>query len=292
MKCRAAAVLLLVCLMFSGCAWGGGTDLAPPPQARLTVFTSHEPAVYEPIIREFEARTGLWVEVEQAETAELMQRLETEKSGCDVLFGLCAEELEDADPALQEAWFPVSSRPLVLIYNPKLVRQNLPQGWAALTDDAWEGTVAFPDPASREGLLALSMAAQSGADLALLSRNLSGSLPADAAQVVDLVAEGRFYIGIALEDTALAAIDGGSDLSVTLPAEGTAALIDGALVVPGCPHPANAAQFAAFLQSRDVRRMLKTQLHRRPVWETFEALTVDPAEVLAQWQALWKEASP
>lgn len=292
MKFRIVTVLLILCLVFSGCGRKSEAAFSPEESARLSVFTSHKQSVYEPIIREFEARTGIWVEVETGTVEDLLEHIGQGTSDYDVLFGGSPDQLEAVDCAIREAWFPVSSQPLVLIYNPKLVRQNLPQGWASLTDAAWSGKVAFPSPASQEGLTALTMLVQTGGDLQSLVENLNGNLLADSDQVVSAVAEGGFYIGIALEGTALAAIDAGLDVAVVLPEEGAAALTDGAAVLPDCIHEANAEKFAAFLQSGDVRRMLTSELHRRPAREKFETLTVYPEEILTQWQALWKEAAP
>lgn len=284
MKCRITAVLVLLCLALSGCAGKKEAAFAPEDARRLTVFTAHDQSVYEPLVREFEARTGIWVEVEAGTAEELPDRAGT----CDFLFGGSAAQLDAAGAP----WFPVSRQPLVLVYNTKLVRQNLPRGWADLTSPAWTGTVAFPSPDSQEGLLALSMLVQTGGSLDALAKNLDGSLLADSRLVVSSVAEGSFYIGIALEETALSAMEAGFDIAVVTPAEGTAALTDGAAVIPGCAHETNAEAFAAFLQGGDVRRMLKSQLHRRPAREQFEELTVCPEEILTQWQAIWKEACP
>lgn len=284
MKYRTGALLLAVCLMLSGCGRVDQAAFAPEEKDRLTVFTCHQQSVYEPVIREFEARTGIWVEVESGTAQDL--RTAAEEAGVDVIFGGSRDQLAGAE------WNPFSSRPLVLIYNTKLVRMNLPQGWESLTEDPWKGKVAFPDPASQEGLLALSMLVQTGGSMEALAENLDGRLPGDSGEVVSAVAEGSFYIGVALEETALAAMDAGLDIAIVTPSEGTTALTDGAALVPGCAHEANGELFTAFLQGEDIQEMLESELHRRPAGETFEELTVDPERIFSQWQGLWKEAAP
>ena len=42
-----------------------------PEENQLIVYTSHKEEVYLPIIREFENRTGIWVEVHAGGTAEI-----------------------------------------------------------------------------------------------------------------------------------------------------------------------------------------------------------------------------
>ena len=54
--------LLLILLLLCGC--GGNRDAAAPEDAdRLVIFTARSAAVYDDAVREFERRTGIWVEV-------------------------------------------------------------------------------------------------------------------------------------------------------------------------------------------------------------------------------------
>ena len=50
----------------AGCSTGESSGQGPEKvsaEKRLTVYTSHKQEVYAPIIKEFEERTGIWVEV-------------------------------------------------------------------------------------------------------------------------------------------------------------------------------------------------------------------------------------
>ena len=88
-------LLLLLCpllLLLGGCGRNTGPDLArfaPAEEDRLVLYTSHKEELYGPIIREFEARTGIWVQVETGGTSALLERLEAEAEdpACDLLFG-------------------------------------------------------------------------------------------------------------------------------------------------------------------------------------------------------------
>ena len=67
MRGRLAALALTLGLLLTGCAAGeraSASEFAPEEGERLVVYTSHKEEVYWPIIQEFEARTGIWVEVE------------------------------------------------------------------------------------------------------------------------------------------------------------------------------------------------------------------------------------
>ena len=76
----------------AGCSTGESSGQGPEKvseEKRLTVYTSHKQEVYAPIIKEFEERTGIWVEVVPGGTTELLERIreEGEKGSCDVMFG-------------------------------------------------------------------------------------------------------------------------------------------------------------------------------------------------------------
>ena len=62
---------------------------------RLTVYTSHKEEVYQPIIEEFERRTGVWVRVVSGGTTELLERIaaESDAPAADVMFGGGVESL-------------------------------------------------------------------------------------------------------------------------------------------------------------------------------------------------------
>ena len=45
---------------------------APDETERLVVYTSHKEEVYQPIVEEFERRTGVWVQVVSGGTTELL----------------------------------------------------------------------------------------------------------------------------------------------------------------------------------------------------------------------------
>ena len=131
------------------------------------VYTSHKEEVYWPIIQEFEARTGIWVEVEAGGTSELLARLrrEADAPAADVMFGGGVDSLE----AYQDCFSPPTSvpvgrgwtrpcarrrdcglpsppLPVVLIYNTKLVVPGQITGWRDLFSPAWQGRIAFCDP--------------------------------------------------------------------------------------------------------------------------------------------------
>ena len=73
--------ILILCIAFAlltGCAPAAQDTAAyaPDESERLVLYTSHKKEVWWPIVKEFESRTGIWVEVVQGGTNELLEQLQ------------------------------------------------------------------------------------------------------------------------------------------------------------------------------------------------------------------------
>ena len=225
--------LLLVCLLLlTGCGRADTQDVssfAPAEGDRLVIFTSHKETIYEPILKEFEQRTGIWVELETGGTVTLLERIAAGESGADLMFGGGADSLSaysacfapyvseyagDVAPEYDLGggiWTPFSALPVVLIYNTKLVRQNPPERWADLLDAGWRGRIAFADPTvsgsscTALGTLLQAVGGNTDNTLAAFFRNLDGRIIADSGGVVPAVADGSCYVGVTLEENGVCA---------------------------------------------------------------------------------------
>ena len=289
---RLLCLALMALLLLSGCAQG--TDVsafAPGEEERLVIYTSHKEEVYGPIIKEFQQRTGIWVEVVTGGSGELLERIAMEAEGgqpaCDLMFGGGVESLaayEDCfEPCTPEGvenlrgvglseeglWTPFSSLPLVLIYNTRLVSEGELTGWADLLDPRWKGRIAFADPtvsgSSYTAALTLFSCIE-GDDwdiLAALVDNLDGGALPDSGDVVESVRSGSRYIGVTLEETALK--QRSPELGIVYPAEGTSAVPDGCALIKGAKHAENARAFLDFVLGRVVQELLVSDLRRRSV---------------------------
>lgn len=288
--------ILCVCLWALsclGCARNGNAlaQYAPDEADRLTVYTSHKQEVYEPIITEFENRTGIWVTVETGGTNELLERIASETGSpvCDIMFGGGVDSLEsykgyfspyqspeeaDIDPAFlseDHMWAPFSILPTVIIYNQKLVPAHTVTGWRDLIDPRWKGKIAFADPsASGSSYTALATLCQiipkdTESVLRQFAKNLGGSQFGGSGDVVKAVADGTCFLGITLEETAMKRIAEGYDIKLLYPAEGTSAVPDGSALIKGAPHEDNAKLFLDFVLSRGAQERLAQQFYRRPV---------------------------
>lgn len=291
---RRCLILALTALLLTGCAGSPGQSaatLAPAESDRVVIYTSHKEEVYGPIVKEFEARTGIWAEVVTGGTNELLARIagEADAPVCDVIFGGGVESLTayeryfqpyacaEADlirPGLRPAddlWTPFSSLPVVLIYNTKLVSPGELTGWESLLSGRWSGSIALADPAvsgSSYTAAATMLCALPGDDWDQLDRlavQLEGRVLPDSGDVVAAVAGGSCRVGVTLEETALKRQAQGADIAIVYPEEGTSAVPDGSALIAGAPHPDNARAFLDFAQSRDVQELVVSQFSRRSV---------------------------
>lgn len=261
-------------------------------EKRLIVYTSHKEEVYLPIIREFENRTGIWVELHAGGTAEMISQVKeaSENGACDIMFGGGIESYEaqkdlfmpyetgdksilddnylDAD----NYWTPFTELPIVFVYNKKLVSYSeVPRSWEQLFDERWKGQIAFADLAmSGTSYTIVSTMEQLFKEEpeSLVPRfyeQLEGKVLGSSGDIIPQVSDGKFLVGITLEETAKKAIDQGYDITMIYPEDGTSAVPDGVAVVRNAPHSYNAGKFIDFVVGYDTQKYACDNFYRRSV---------------------------
>ena len=265
-------------------------NYAVPQEKQLIVYTSHKEEVYLPIIREFESRTGIWVELHTGGTTQMFSEVKaaSEQGRCDIMFGGGIESYEAAkdlfmpyepieksalDPDYvddEDRWIPFTELPIVFVYNKKLVSYSeLPSTWEELFDSKWKGQIAFADPNnSGTSYTILSTMEQlfNEEPQSLVPRfyeQLDGRILPSSGQVIPEVSDGSFLIGITLEETARKAMDQYEDISMLYPEDGTSAVPDGCAMVKNAPHSYNAGKFIDFVVSYDTQRYATENFYRR-----------------------------
>ena len=293
MKKRIWALACTILLLLASCGETASetAHLAPGEEERLVVYTSHKEEVYGPVIKEFEERTGIWVEVVTGGTGELLDRIAREKEnpGCDVMFGGGVESLQLYEDCFEpyagsgsellksglrpqgDRWTPFSSLPVVLIYNTRLVSPGELTSWAGLLEERWRGKIAFADPAVSGSsytaaiTMLLCLEGDIWDNLARFENNLDGNIIEDSGDVVTAVDTGSCWVGVTLEETALKRIAAGDDVALIYPSSGTSCVPDASALIQGAPHEDNAKQFLDFTVSPEVQRLLTEQFCRRSV---------------------------
>lgn len=169
------AILIIIVLIFALVlgidipqGYSTGDDLyLISEENKLVVYTAHKPEIYEPIIQEFEEKTGIWVEVVSGSTSEMLELIAKENGTgkADVMFGggvdsldsyspyfepyTCANSsvLDDSYASSNDTYTVFSSLPTVFIYNTKLINYNeRPRSWKKLLSGAYNNEIAFADP--------------------------------------------------------------------------------------------------------------------------------------------------
>ena len=319
MEKRGYLGILTAVLLLTGCTAGGGeaqeASLAPSEEQRLVVYTSHKEEVWQPIVREFEERTGIWVDVVTGGTNELLARIEEEAEhpNADVMFGggvdslqvyadcfepyRCAEWEEIGAQYRSEdgLWTPFSSLPVVLIYNTKLLSPGEVADWADLLQPEFQGKIAFTDPGVSgscfTGLVTLLQAVGGDRDETLrqFARQLEGRELDSSGDILAAVSSGSCWVGVTLEESAWKRVQAGDSIAVVYPRDGTSSVPDGSALIRGAVHPDNAKRFLDFTVSQEVQQLLSDQ-YRRPVREdvgTNPALPGLSEVVLVDYDLAW-----
>ena len=325
------SILCLFCTaVLSSCQ--SGPETAPMPAVPdLVLYTAQEEEIYEPIIKEFEERTNLMVKVERGSSEEMTGRLEyeEERPDWDVVFGVGIETLEQSKEHWQvykspeaafitesfqcedNRWTSFSALPLVIMYNTNVVTyRELPVGWNSLLEPRWKGRIAFMDPRRSDVYSAALVTAvhtwgKRGDYLEQFMENLEYGTLNSMQEVNAGILDGRYSLGVTMEESAQALLSEGADVDYIYPQEGTTALPDGTAIVKGCSNPDAARQFLDFTVSRDTQRILVSDLNRRSVRSDvpplpglspigrlpliemdMEELTREKKDVLARWNGI------
>lgn len=276
---------------------------------KLVIYIGHKEEIYKPIIKEFEERTGIWVETVVGGTNQILEEIKfaDSKGGIDIMFGggidsLMAyedyfepyitaqdENLDKTYASKNNSYTVFSKLPIVFVYNTRLVLPSgAPRRWEQILDYQWKGGIAFADPVeSGSAYTSLSFMVQElkseyGSDeevIRILAENLDGDLSKGSSILVDDVASGDKKIGIALEDVALKKKEKDKNIDIIYPIDSVCAVPDGCAIVKGAAHVENAEKFMEFIVSDDVQHLLEDRLYRRSVRTDFQSSSI-PGEVM------------
>jgi iron(III) transport system substrate-binding protein len=285
-------VLLLVSsIVAAGC--GSNKDKGDKKSNSLTLYYSHAADWSDPIVKEFQEKTGITVDLVGAGTGELIARIRAEKDNPlgDVLWGgfvdgyaVIDDMLEpykstEIDKLIPEAkssnntWYGFNLEPMVLIYNPKLVKdEEAPKGWEDLTDPKWKGKIAHADPiksgSSFTAVVNMILSKPNRDDgMDLIKRfvkNLDGKLISSSSGTFKGVSDGEYSVGVTYEQGALKYMESGADLKIVYPNDGNTLLTSGIGIVKGAKNMENAQMFVDFLLSKDVQTHIG-DIYRRTV---------------------------
>jgi iron(III) transport system substrate-binding protein len=257
----------------------------------VTVYVSTDRVFSEPVLREYERRTGVKVnpvyDTEEAKSTGLANRLLAEKArpqadvfwsnepvrtlvlkSRDVLASYRSPSAEGIPVALLDPdgyWTGFSARIRVIAYNTKTVRPNdAPQSIFDLADPKWKGQVAMADP--RFGSTSFHVAALYALTGDDRMDDFFRRLKANGVRIVegnsvvrDLVARGEVKTGLTDTDDVNVAIENGQPVGMVLPDReglGVPVMPNMVSLIAGAPHPEEARKLIDYLLSADVERQL------------------------------------
>jgi iron(III) transport system substrate-binding protein len=257
----------------------------------VTVYVSTDRVFSEPILREYEKRSGVKVnaayDTEETKSTGLANRLLAEKSrpqadvfwsnepvrtlvlkSRDVLAPYRSPSAEGIPSALIDAdgyWTGFSARMRVIAYNTRTVKaEEAPKSIFDLAEPRWKGQVAIADPrfgsTSFHVAALYALAGDQKMDDFFRRLKANGVRVVDGNSVVrDLVARGDVKVGLTDTDDVNVAIENGQPVGMVLPDRdglGVPVMPNMVSLIANAPHPEEARSLIDYLLSTDVERQL------------------------------------
>jgi iron(III) transport system substrate-binding protein len=272
---RRLAALVALALVATACGRGGGAGRAPPPgqpSGQVIMYTSVTQDTVDAVLNAYKARQpGVSVKVFRAPTGQLNARIAADRRAG----GVKADVIWHTDPlsmqqhaaaGLLRRWVPAEASKIpgpyksdtawgtrilnmVIVYRPEL--EPVPVSWSDLTNPAYRGAVAIPDPAfagSAFGMLGY-FAMTRGYGLEFYRRlKANGAVQVEGPpDVVNQVAEGRYKVGVTLDNSARPAIAKGSPIRIAWPRPGAIAIYSPIAIFDATRNPAAAESLVNFV---------------------------------------------
>lgn len=273
---------------------------SPKTGGKLTLYSPNAAELNNPIIKEFQDRTGIEVQLISGGTGDLLKRVQAEATNPlgDVFWAGGADSLEaykkyfepyktkeydNISPQYVDknnVWTPFAALPMIIMYNKELVKAGEePKGWTDLLDLKWKGKIAYADPAKSGSSYTqlITMLTANGKDqgwgfIKKFVTNLDGKVLSGSGQVYKGVADKEFALGVTLEEAAYRYVEGGAKVGIIYPTEGTSAVPDGAAIIKGAKNMEDAKKFIDFLVSKDVQSLIQKEFKRRSVRKDAEVI--------------------
>ena len=272
-----------------------GASQAQTASKKLVVYCPHPLVFIEPIVKKFEATTGIQTEVVAAGTGELLKRIEAESSNPlgDVMWGGTLSVLDPSKKFFEAYHSPEAAAlvdeakvaddkmtgftlvPSVIMVNTKLIGNIKVEGYQDLLNPALKGKIAFADPSksssSFEHIVNMLYAMGKGDPekgwgyVQDLAKNLGGKLLSGSSAVYKGVADGEYTVGLTFEEGAATYVKSKAPVKIVYMSEGVISKADGTAIIKGAKNLENAKKFIDFVSSKETQTMIAADLNRRSV---------------------------
>jgi iron(III) transport system substrate-binding protein len=297
--------LFFILLLVSGCAKEGSKE--------VVVYTSVDQVFSEPILKDFEKKTGIKVktvyDVEATKTTGIVNRLLTEKDRpkCDVFWngeivrtillknkGILtpykspsAEDIPSQFRDKENYWTGFAVRARVLIYNTKMLKEKeLPKSILELADPRWKGKVALAYPlfgttATHIAALYTSLGKEKTETYLKALKNNEVVIVDGNSVARDIVVEGKLPIAFTDTDDVNVAIQSGKPVRMIYPDKdgiGTLLIPNTVALIKNSPHPEEGKILIDYLLSKEVEKKLAfSESANMPVRDNVEKPSHVPA---------------
>ncbi len=312
-------ILILAALaLFISCKNNKKQEKVKEEKKEVTVYTHRHYESDQTLFKQFEATTGITVNVVNAKADELIQKMtvEGEQSPADVLITVDAGRLVRAkDKGLLQSisstiltttiplhlrdadntWFGLTKRARVIAYAKDRVKEEELSTYAALTNAKWNKKVLIRSSGNiyNQSLLA-SIIANEGETAAKtwaegIVKNFARAPKGNDRDQVKAILAGEgdvavvntYYIGKLLNSKDEAEVNAGNSVNLFFPNQdtnGTHINVSGAGVAKYAPNKENAIKFIEFLISKEAQEVFATANYEYPV-----NANVEVSELLKSW---------
>lgn len=259
----------------------------------LIIYTAAEENVLNLVVPEFEAQTGIKVEIVSAGTGELLKRIEAEQENPlgDIEWGGVVSVIAPQKDLFEPYLSPNEEHivdfcknnegmitrnnviPFCLLVNTNLISDIKVEGYEDLLNPALKGKIAFPDPAksstSVSHLINMLYAMGDGDEekgweyVEKFIENLDGKLLAGSSAAPKGVIDGEYTVGLVHEEMASSAIAQGAPVKVVYMEEGVYTSPGTVQIIKGAKNMENAKKFVDFLTSKDLQELTSSKLKMR-----------------------------
>ena len=281
------------------------TKTSQSEEQEINVYTHRHYESDQQLFKDFEALTGIKVNVVNASADELIQKLELEgaQSPADVLITVDAGRLhrakekvllqpvtsnilnENVPPHLRDAeghWYGLSYRARVIAYAKDRVQPEQLSDYESLIDPQWKGKILIRSSGNiyNQSLLASIIAAQGEQKarawaegmVANMAREPKGNdrdqVKAIAAGLGDLAIVNTYYVGLLLNSENEEEVKAGESVGIFFPNQndrGTHINVSGIGVTKYAPNKENAVKFIEFLSGPSAQEVFAKGNYEYPV---------------------------
>ena len=264
----------------------------------LVLYASTPEEFLKVVTEEFEAATGVKVEVVTAGTGELYNRIQAEGDNPlgDVMMGGMVSSGYVPNKELWEDYVSVNDQdlpeeyrnttgnvtgfslvPSALMINSDIAGDIEINGYEDLLNPELKGKIVMPDPTATSSgweQLVNILYAMGGGDtdeawdyVDKLLANIDGKVLTSSGSVHKGVADGEYAVGLIAESMADTYImEGMTNISKTFMEEGVVVNLDGVAIIKGAKNMDNAKKFIDFMTSKEFQqKMAECTPPRRPV---------------------------